>query len=111
MVKDSAVGLQGALDLLVLRTLETHGRMHGCGITAHIQSSSGNVLRVEEGSLYPALHRMEQAGWIKAEWASTENKRRARYYVITGAGRRQLMADQDKWMTVAGAVARFLQVA
>ena len=109
MGRESAGCLQGALDLLVLRTLDCRGRMHGYAITLHIQSRSGDVLRIEEGSLYPALHRMEQAGWIKADWGATENNRRARYYTLTAAGRNQLAAEQDKWMTVAGAVARFLE--
>src|SRR5215470_6694264 len=111
MAKETAGGLQGALDLLILRTLESCGRMHGYGITLHIQSRSDDLLRIEEGSLYPALHRMEQAGAIKAEWGASENNRRARFYSITAAGRRQLAAEQEKWLTVAGAVARFLQYA
>jgi len=111
MGRESAGCLQGALDLLVLRTLDCRGRMHGYAITLHIQSRSGDVLRIEEGSLYPALHRMEQAGWIKADWGATENNRRARYYTLTAAGRNQLAAEQDKWMTVASAVARFLEYA
>ena len=111
MARDSAGSLQGALDLLVLRSLESCGRMHGYGITVHIQSRSENALRIEEGSLYPALHRMDQAGWIKAEWAPSENNRRARYYTITPSGRKQLAAEQDKWMAVAGAVTRFLRYA
>jgi len=111
MAKDTTGCLQGSLDLLVLRSLESCGRMHGYGITVHIQSCSENALRIEEGSLYPALHRMDQAGWIKAKWAPSENNRRARYYTITPAGRKQLAAEQDKWMEVAGAVARFLRYA
>lgn len=111
MAKETAGGLQGALDLLILRTLESCGRMHGYGITLHIQSRSDNQLRIEEGSLYPALHRMEQAGAIKAEWGASENNRRARFYGITAAGRRHLTAEQEQWLTVAGAVARFLQYA
>jgi PadR family transcriptional regulator PadR len=111
MGKETASGLQGALDLLILRTLESCGRIHGYGITLHIQSLSDNLLRIEEGSLYPALHRMEQAGAIKAEWGASENNRRARFYSITAAGRRQLAAEQEHWLTVADAVARFLQYA
>ncbi len=111
MAKEMPGGLQGALDLLILKTLESCGRMHGYGITIHIQSRSENVLRIEEGSLYPALHRMEQAGAIKAEWGASENNRRARFYSITVTGRRQLAAEQDQWLSVAGAVARFLQYA
>ncbi len=111
MAKETPGGLQGALDLLVLRTLASCGRMHGYGITQHIQSRSENLLRIEEGSLYPALHRMEQAGAIKAEWGASENNRRARFYTITAAGRRQLAAEQGQWLAIAGAVARFLQYA
>jgi len=111
MAKDSTGCLQGSLDLLILRSLESRGRMHGYGITVHIQSRSENALRIEEGSLYPALHRMDQAGWVKADWAPSENNRRARYYTITAAGRKQLAAEQEKWMEVAGAVARFLRYA
>ena len=111
MAKETTGSLQGALDLLVLQSLESRGRMHGYGITVHIQSRSENALRVEEGSLYPALHRMEQAGWIKAEWGATENNRRARYYSITAAGRKRLAAERQEYLAVAGAVARFLQPA
>ena len=111
MAKETPGGLQGALDLLVLKTLDTCGRMHGYGITLHIQTRSDNMLRIEEGSLYPALHRMEQAGVIKAEWGASENNRRARFYSITAAGRRQLAAEREQWLAVAGAVARFLQYA
>ena len=103
--------LQGTLDLLVLKSLASRGRMHGYGITLHIQTVSSDALRVEEGSLYPALHRMEQAGWIDAEWAASENNRRARYYTITAAGRRQLAAEQENWAELTGAVARFLEYA
>ncbi len=100
MVSDN---LQGALALLVLRTLE-HGSMHGWGITLHIQRVSQDALRVEEGSLYPALHRMEQDGWIVSEWGLSENNRRARYYRLTAAGRKQLKAERERWRTVTGAV-------
>ena len=100
--------LQGALALLVLKTLE-NGPMHGWGITLHIQSISNDVLRIEEGSLYPALHRMEKAGWVKAEWGVSENNRRARYYRITVAGRKQLDAEQLKWEKVTRASAMVLR--
>lgn len=103
--------LQGALDLLVLKSLAKLGRMHGYGITVHIQTVSNQSLRVEEGSLYPALHRMEQAGWIEAEWGTTENNRRARYYSLTARGRRQLAAEEQNWAELTGAVARFLKYA
>ena len=95
--------LQGTLDLLVLKTLAQNGALHGYGIVQHIQRASAELLRVEEGSLYPALHRMEQSGWIKAEWALTETKRRARYYRLTAAGRRALQqAEEDFEQLVKG---------
>jgi transcriptional regulator len=102
--------LQGTLALLVLKTL-LQGSMHGWGITLHIQQVSDQVLRVEEGSLYPALHRMEQAGWIVAEWGVSENKRRARYYKLTVAGRKQLAAEEKSWEQLTEAVARVLTFA
>lgn len=89
--------LQGTLDLLVLKTLAQNGSLHGYGIVQHIQRASADLLRVEEGSLYPALHRMEQSGWIKAEWALTETKRRARYYKLTPAGRRELQRAEENF--------------
>ncbi|MCL5742321.1 MAG: PadR family transcriptional regulator [Acidobacteria bacterium] len=82
--------LQGSLDLLVLKTLSQRGKLHGYGIVLHIQRASDDLLRVEEGSLYPALHRMENSGWIGSEWALTETGRRAKYYRLTAAGRRRL---------------------
>ena len=82
--------LQGALDLLVLKTIAQTGALHGYGIVLHIQRVSDELLRVEEGSLYPALHRMEQDGWISSEWALTETNRKAKYYKLTTVGRRQL---------------------
>jgi len=103
--------LQGTLDLLVLKSLAGRGRMHGYGITVHIQEVAGEVLRVEEGSLYPALHRMAQEGWIKAEWGTSENNRRARYYAITAAGRKQLAAEEQRWADLTAAVGRMLRFA
>jgi PadR family transcriptional regulator PadR len=100
--------LQGTLALLVLKTL-ARGAMHGYGITLHIQQASNDVLRVEEGSLYPALHRMEQDGWISAEWATTENNRRARYYQLTAKGRKQLAQVEKNWAQLTRAVAHVLQ--
>jgi PadR family transcriptional regulator, regulatory protein PadR len=102
--------LQGTLALLVLKTLQ-QGPMHGWGITMHIQQISDQVLRVEEGSLYPALHRMEQEGWIAAEWGMSDNKRRARYYRLTAAGRKQLVAEEAKWSKLTNAVAQVLSFA
>ena len=86
--------LQGTLDLLVLKTLSQVGEMHGYGIVVHIQRASDDLLRVEEGSLYPALHRMEQRGWIAADWALTETNRRAKYYKLTAAGRKRLQEEE-----------------
>lgn len=103
--------LQGTLELLVLKTLASCGRMHGYGVAVHIGRISGNVLRVEEGSLYPALHRMTQSGWLRAEWGASENNRRARYYSITAAGRRRLADEEKNWAALTGAVARVLQFA
>lgn len=102
--------LQGTLDLLVLRTLE-QGPMHGWAITLHIESVSDALLRVEEGSLYPALHRMEQEGWIDAEWGLSENSRRARFYRLTRSGRRQLEAERANWQQITHGVALVLNYA
>src|ERR1700683_3953023 len=102
--------LQGTLGLLVLKTLQ-RGSMHGWGITLHIQQISNDVLRVEEGSLYPGLHRMEQDGWIAAEWGVSENNRRARYYRLTAAGRKQLAEEEKNWADLTRAVAAVLQLA
>jgi PadR family transcriptional regulator PadR len=101
--------LQGTLDLLVLKTLAS-GALHGYGIVLHIQHASDDLLRVEEGSLYPALHRMEQSGWIASEWALTETNRKAKYYKLTASGRRQLdLAEESFDQLVKGvrAVLRF----
>ena len=108
MVKAKNDVLQGTLDLIVLRTLAREP-MHGYGITLHIQAASENLLRVEEGSLYPALHRMEQEGWISAQWGTSENNRRARYYRLTAAGRNQLSEEERNWDRLTYAVARVLQ--
>ena len=103
--------LQGTLALLVLRTLAAQGRMHGYAITAHIQRVSNDLLRVEEGSLYPALHRMEQDGWVRAEWGVTEKNRQARLYTLTAAGRRQLAEEQESWARLTEGVGRVLRYA
>jgi transcriptional regulator len=102
--------LQGTLALLVLKTL-ARGPLHGYGITLHIQMVSKDILRVEEGSLYPALHRMEQDGWVSAEWGSSENNRRARYYRLTARGRKQLAEEEKNWERLTEAVAHVLQLA
>ncbi|HEV8038307.1 MAG TPA: PadR family transcriptional regulator [Bryobacteraceae bacterium] len=100
--------LQGSLPVLVLKILSRRGPLHGYGITAHIEGISDEILRVEEGSLYPALHRMEEAGWIRAKWLTTENKRRARVYEITAAGCKQLEEQESRWREVTAAVAHVL---
>jgi PadR family transcriptional regulator, regulatory protein PadR len=97
--------LQGTLDLLILRTLVC-GPQHGYGIAVHIQQASDEVLRVEEGSLYPALHRLEQAGWISSEWGTSENNRRAKYYRLTALGRKQLAKEEENWDRFTRAVAK-----
>ncbi len=103
--------LQGALDLLVLKTLAYTGSLHGYGIVLHIQRASDELLRVEEGSLYPALHRMEQSGWIVSEWAMTETNRRAKYYKLTAAGRRQLESAQESFDQLVRGVRAVLRYA
>jgi transcriptional regulator len=100
--------LQGTLDLLILKTLARLGETHGYAITRHIQSVSQDALRVEEGSLYPALHRMTDDGLIEAEWRMSENRRRARFYKLTEAGRRRLSEEEDKWARITAAVALVL---
>jgi PadR family transcriptional regulator PadR len=101
--------LQGTLSLLVLKTLATQGRMHGYAITNHIQQVSRELLRVEEGSLYPALHRMEQEGWIRAEWDVTDKGRDARFYALTAEGRRQLAREEESWSRLTEGVRRVLR--
>ena len=103
--------LQGTLDLLVLKTLSQVGEMHGYGIVQHIQKASDALLRVEEGSLYPALHRMEQSNWIAAEWALTETGRKAKYYRLTAAGRRRLEAAEREFETLVKGVRAILRFA
>jgi PadR family transcriptional regulator, regulatory protein PadR len=101
--------LQGSLDLLVLKILSRRPRLHGYAIMTAIQDLSGEVLRAEEGSLYPALHRMEEAGWIRAEWITKDTGRRARIYELTAAGRKQLDAEESRWQAVTAAVNRVLR--
>lgn len=101
--------LQGTLDLLVLKILSTRRPMHGYGITLLIEQISEDVLRLEEGSLYPALHRMTQSGWLRSEWGASEHNRRARYYAITAAGRKQLADEEKSWARLTDAVARVLR--
>jgi transcriptional regulator len=103
--------LQGTLALLVLKTLASNTRMHGYAITTRIQQISNDLLRVEEGSLYPALHRMEQQGWLRSEWGLTDTNREARFYAITARGRRQLAAEEEIWEKLTEGVARVLRYA
>ena len=102
--------VQGTLDMLILKTL-SRGSMHGYGIAQFIQQISEDVLRVEEGSLYPALHRLELDGLLEAEWGQSENNRRAKYYRLTAVGKRQLSAESQRWTKVSGAIARIMQMA
>jgi transcriptional regulator len=101
--------LQGSLDLLVLKILSRRPRTHGYAIMTAIQETSGDVLRAEEGSLYPALRRMEEDGWIRAEWIIKDNGRRARIYELTAAGKKQLAAEESRWQAVTSAVNRVLR--
>jgi transcriptional regulator len=103
--------LQGSLDLLVLKILSRRPRLHGYAIMTAIQGMSGDVLRAEEGSLYPALHRMEEGGWIRAQWITKDTGRRARLYELTAAGKKQLAAEETRWQVVTAAVNRVLRMA
>jgi len=102
--------IQGTLDMLILKTL-SRGVMHGYAIVEFIQQSSDDVLRVEEGALYPALHRLELRGLLAAEWGLSDNNRRAKYYKLTAAGRKQLAEESASWNRLSGAVARIMQIA
>jgi PadR family transcriptional regulator PadR len=103
--------LQGSLDLLVLKTLAQRTKLHGYGIVLHIQRASDEMLQVEEGSIYPALHRMEQSGWISAEWALTETGRNAKYYRLTAAGRKQLHEAEESFEQLVKGVRAMLRYA
>jgi transcriptional regulator len=107
---DASDRLQGTLDLLILRILR-RGSMHGWGIAQQIQQSSRDVLQVNQGSLYPALHRLEEQGWIAAEWGVSDNNRRARFYKLTAAGRRQMDQETASWEAFVRAVTRVLRTA
>ena len=102
--------LQGTLDLLILKTLELEP-MHGWGITQRIQQISESVLQVNQGSLYPALHRLEERGWIRATWKTSENNRQAKYYELTAKGRRQLVQEKQNWLRLSGAMSRIVGTA
>ena len=103
--------LQGTLDLLVLKILSRRPRLHGYGIMSAVQEISRDVLAAEEGSLYPALHRMEQDGWVRAEWGTTEKNRQARFYSLTAEGRRQLTREEEGWARLTEGVRRVLRYA
>jgi transcriptional regulator len=103
--------LQGSLDLLVLKIPSRRPRLHGYAVMSAVRDTSGDVLRMEEGSLYPALHRMEEAGWIHAEWITKETGRRARIYELTSLGKKQLAAEESRWEAVTSAVSRVLRMA
>jgi PadR family transcriptional regulator len=103
--------LQGTLDLLVLKTLDTMGAMHGFGIAMRMQQISDDLLRLNQGTLYPALLRLEQRGWISSKWGVSENKRKAKFYSLTRAGRKQLAAEKASWERMSGLINRVLEVA
>ena len=101
--------LQGTLDLMVLKTLEGLGPLHGYGIARRIEQVSDGVLSLNQGTIYPALLRLHQRGWIKAEWGASENNRRAKYYSLTRKGRKQLETEQEDWARISAVMARMLQ--
>jgi len=107
-MSDKTDVLQGTLDLMVLKTLDTMGPQHGYGIAQRLQQVSEQVLRLNQGTLYPALLRLEQRGWISSRWGTSENNRRARFYSLTRAGRKQLQRETDDWQRIAGIMTRLL---
>ncbi|MGD8276602.1 MAG: PadR family transcriptional regulator [Gemmatimonadota bacterium] len=109
MGKDRADLLQGTLDLLILKALGRGGPMHGYGVSVLIREWSEDVLQVEQGSLYPALYRLEEQGWIESEWGVSENNRRARFYRLTSSGRKQLKSELEQWRRLSAAVNLVLQ--
>jgi PadR family transcriptional regulator, regulatory protein PadR len=109
MTKHHNDKLQGTLDLLILKVLARGGPLHGYAIAQHIHQWTGNRLRIEDGSLYPALHRMMHDHWLKADWGMTDTKRRARFYSLTAAGRKQLAEEERNWAELTGAVSRLLR--
>src|SRR5262245_31107449 len=110
MFKDEKADvLHGSLALMVLRTLDTLGPMHGWGIARRIEQMSGDVFAVNQGTLYPALLRLHQMGWITSKWGASENNRRAKFYAITRSGRKQLEVEAENWERLSGVIARFLK--
>src|SRR5579871_3220181 len=108
MAETKAEVLQGTLDLLVLKTLDTMGSMHGFGIALRIQQISDDLLRLNQGTLYPALLRLEQRGWITSKWGVSENKRKAKYYSVTRAGQKQMAAEAAEWNQMSAVINRVL---
>ena len=108
MANDKHVVLPGTLNLLILRTLATLGELHGCGIARRIEQVSGDLLELNQGTIYPALLKLEQMGWIRTRWSTSENNRRAKYYSLTRAGRKQLTVEEDAWLRTSTIVTRFL---
>jgi len=107
-MKERAALLQGTLDLLILKALST-GDLHGLGVSRRVEQITGGTFRVRPGSLFPALHRLEEAGWLASKWEASENNRRAKYYTLTKSGRRQLAAEAAQWNRIALAIARALE--
>jgi PadR family transcriptional regulator len=105
---DKTEVLQGTLDLMILKTLDTMGSLHGYGVALRLQQVSQDVLQLNQGTLYPALLRLEQRGWISSKWGTSDNNRRARFYSLTRAGRKQLDRETDQWRRMAGIMARLL---
>jgi transcriptional regulator len=108
MTQDRRDVLQGTLALMILKTLDTLGPQHGYGIARRIEQVSGDLLAVNQGTLYPALVRLEQEGWIQTEWGQSDNNRRAKFYSLTRLGRRQLVAEEKRWTRAAAIMSRFL---
>jgi PadR family transcriptional regulator len=108
MPRDRATLLQGTLDLLILKALSA-GELHGLGVSRRIEQITGGTFIVQPGSLFPALHRLEEAGWLSSEWQASENNRRAKYYVLTRTGRKQLGEETAQWNKIALAIARALE--
>ena len=109
MAQNKSDVLQGTLDLMVLKTLDALGAMHGWGIAQRIRQVSGDLLQLNQGTLYPALLRLEQKGWIRSEWRITENNRRARYYLLTRSGKKQLETETQEWQRFADFMSRLLE--
>jgi transcriptional regulator len=105
---DKSDVLQGTLDLMVLKTLESMGPLHGYGIARRIEQVSGNVLTLNQGTIYPALIRLEERGWVKSEWGASESNRRAKFYALSRSGRRQIEKETENWERIAAAMARIL---